>query len=199
MNVEERLERLERQNQWLRRGVLSLLLVIGATLVMGQAGPKNGELVGRRLILKDKDGKVLVELGPSGKGNALHIHGADSRGSVNLGFLKTIRGETRAILGITSADGMCQLTGDRLLIGSGGGPKAVLYAPTKRSASLSLKSAGGIEWEVLLEADQDGGKVTLREQRRRAQSPRGKSQILKPSAVTLMDENGKIVWTAPKR
>ena len=62
MSVEERLERLERQNKWMRRlGAVGVALV-AVVFLMGQ-GKEPPDLVVRALTLKDAAGKTRAELG----------------------------------------------------------------------------------------------------------------------------------------
>ena len=69
MTIEQRLNRLERQNRRLRLGGMVLLLGIGAVFLMGQANGEPGNLIVRSLKVVDDGGKVRLLL--QGTGNQL--------------------------------------------------------------------------------------------------------------------------------
>ncbi|MHC4138098.1 MAG: hypothetical protein ACYS0K_24425 [Planctomycetota bacterium] len=63
MTTEQRLERMERENRWMRRiGAVSIAVVVAVFLV-GQAKDKEPpDLVVRSLTMKDKDGRTRAQL-----------------------------------------------------------------------------------------------------------------------------------------
>ena len=73
MSVEERLERLERQNKWMRRlGAVGVALV-AVVFLMGQGKAKElPDLEVRSLTVRDKDGKAHIELRTSRSCPARH-------------------------------------------------------------------------------------------------------------------------------
>jgi hypothetical protein len=71
MTLEQRLERLERENRWMRRLGAVAVAVVAAVLLMGQDKAKDlPDLVVRSLTVKDKDGKVRATLATLATGSA---------------------------------------------------------------------------------------------------------------------------------
>lgn len=63
MTIEERLDRVEKQNRWMR-GVLALVLVItGAVVLIGATEPISEVVKARKFAVANKDGKSLVTIG----------------------------------------------------------------------------------------------------------------------------------------
>ena len=63
MSIEERLERLERQNRWMKRGVGVAAALVAAVVLVAQAKPKElPDLEVRSLTVKDKDGNSRIRL-----------------------------------------------------------------------------------------------------------------------------------------
>ena len=61
MTIEQRLERLERQNRWMKRGGAVAVALVAAVFLMGQAKPKElPDLEVRSLTLKDNAGRVCT-------------------------------------------------------------------------------------------------------------------------------------------
>jgi hypothetical protein len=84
-SVLERLEKLERQNRRFKRAGLVVMLLAGATLLIGQA-KSQWKAEAEMFILKDAEGKVRAELG-------MAVHGP------HLAFYDAA-GTRRAVLGI---------------------------------------------------------------------------------------------------
>lgn len=57
-----RVERLEKQNRWLRRAGVAVLAAVGAVLLMGQAAPVPQTIRARQFVLEDAHGKTVAEL-----------------------------------------------------------------------------------------------------------------------------------------
>ena len=95
MSVEERLERLERQNQWMRRlGAVVVALVV-AVFLMGQGKKKElPDLEVRSLTVKDKDGNVRARLWTSGPQGAAGLLLMAKDGRARAGFSTTADGST---------------------------------------------------------------------------------------------------------
>jgi hypothetical protein len=79
MTTEQRLERLERENKWMRRVGAVGVAVVAAVVLMGQEKAESlPDLEVRSLRLKDKDGKVraMLSLGLLGS-PSLSLHAKD--------------------------------------------------------------------------------------------------------------------------
>jgi hypothetical protein len=78
-----RLDRLERQNRWLRRVSLVILLGAVATLLMGQAPPHRPPRIveAEEFVLRDARGQVRATLGTTQSPSAafLRIHNDDGK------------------------------------------------------------------------------------------------------------------------
>jgi hypothetical protein len=84
MDLNQRVERLERQNRWLQ--VVALIALIGSGLMffMGRPQPAQAKsqvgntLTGSELILKDKEGKTYLEITRNKLGeSAINLRGTD--------------------------------------------------------------------------------------------------------------------------
>ena len=74
-----RIEKVERQNRWLKYLGLSALMLVAAVMLSGQASPDNNLLEARRFTLRAETGEVRAELGmtsslPGGKGPCLTLY-----------------------------------------------------------------------------------------------------------------------------
>jgi len=86
-SVLERLETLEKQNRRLKRAGLVVMVLAGATLLIGQAKPQvQWKVEAERFVLMDANGKLRAELGMAGHGPHLAFYDAE--------------GTRRAVLGI---------------------------------------------------------------------------------------------------
>ncbi|MFQ5987098.1 MAG: hypothetical protein ACE5KQ_07050 [Thermoplasmata archaeon] len=81
----ERLEILERQNRWLKRVGVVVMVLAGALLLIGQAQPK-WKIEAERFVVKDANGKVRAELGMAGYGPALVLYDGDGTRRAALGI-----------------------------------------------------------------------------------------------------------------
>jgi hypothetical protein len=85
MTTEQRLERLERENRWMRRIGAVCLALVAAVFLMGQEKAKElPDLEVGSLKVKDKDGKVRVFLRPEGRG-ALVLYDGNLKARATLG------------------------------------------------------------------------------------------------------------------
>ena len=89
MSVEQRLKRLERQNQWMRRlGAVGVALA-AAVFLMGQ-WKEPPDLVVRSLTLMDATGRTRAELGVRGGVSALTLKDEAGRPRIRLVAGKTV-------------------------------------------------------------------------------------------------------------
>jgi len=71
MNIEQRLEKLERQNRWMKTALLGLLVICVGVVLMGAAG--SDEVKTKALYILDDNGRMAVK-----------IHASKGRGNINL-------------------------------------------------------------------------------------------------------------------
>ncbi len=76
--LEVRLERLERQSRWLRRGLLLAAGCLAGAVAMGQRAATPGTLRVAQLLICDSEGRPRAELGLTG-GDAVHLDLLDVR------------------------------------------------------------------------------------------------------------------------
>lgn len=72
-----RLERLERENRWLKLGVVVVLLGIAAAVLMGQAMREPKVVTAEQFVLRDSAGEARAVLTMSGDGPGLTLFGED--------------------------------------------------------------------------------------------------------------------------
>ena len=100
MGIEERLERLEKQNRRMKLVGGSVLVVAAALIVMACASPAPKALEGEELIIRDSDGKRRATIGVTEDGSLL--------------FFDDERGKRRAVLGVTKAGPILALFDEKL-------------------------------------------------------------------------------------
>ena len=89
MTVEQRVERLERQNRWMKRLVAVTLAVMAAVVLVAQGKSPPEEIQAKRFVLKvDKD-KYRAALGPVEHGVSLVMTGKDEKAGLMLGVWGT--------------------------------------------------------------------------------------------------------------
>jgi hypothetical protein len=69
----DRIERLEKQNRWLKRGMVALVATVGACVVMAADAPKAKIVDAEKFVLRDNDGRTraVLEIGTHGPRLAL--------------------------------------------------------------------------------------------------------------------------------
>ena len=66
-SIHERLGAVEKQNHWLKYGVVAVLLVVGGLLTtMRQANSSSRDVEAEKFVVKDSNGKVLAEISGGG-------------------------------------------------------------------------------------------------------------------------------------
>lgn len=165
--VVARLEQLEQQNRLMKIAGLVLLVLVGATMLMGQAGAKSKTIEAETLIIRDVEGIERAWLGVAGEFTSL--------------FLYDPKGEKR--LQISVSDNLAALSffeeGEKIRTGLGilpSGSGLVLYDPrenvrgtlivTDRSTNLAFHDEnqktrtwfgvrGGESWLELMDAEEN--------------------------------------------
>ena len=85
--VIHRLEKLERQIRFWRRGALVTFALVGVVFLMGQAAPKPTTVEARELILRDENGKARMTLRVTKHGPILGLFDAAGEVQAGLGAL----------------------------------------------------------------------------------------------------------------
>lgn len=109
--VIERVERLEKENRWLKRAVALCLIFAGAFAVMGASGKKGKIIQANEFVLRDAQGNARAALKMGSAGPSLALYGTDEnqvralftvlRSGPAIGFYDP-DGKTRVSLGITA-------------------------------------------------------------------------------------------------
>ncbi len=131
-----RLDRVERENRWLKRAGLVALAVIAAVVLVGQAMPKSRIVEAAKFVLTDANGKVRAVLGQeSGGTTAPSVAEVLRPAKIELG---------KYGLHLYGADGgmRASLTGSWLL--GGGGYLYLQDKETASSAELMVGSNGAM-------------------------------------------------------
>lgn len=180
--MEERLGRLERENWWLKLFGILVVVILSAVMLMAMgSSPREATAVveAKRFVVKDTDGKVRAELGPTagmfGGGLGLSFYDSDGKRQGTL-----FAGDDAAWeLSLIGRHGGAFLSSKTDPVG---GIVLVLFdkrgEDIKNIAGFGLLSRGGVGLALSggpSLAVQDGG------------SPR----------LTLSDKDGKVVWDAP--
>jgi hypothetical protein len=150
-----RLERLERQNRWMKRAGAAILVLVGAVALMGgQPQDKTGEP--DKLVLRDDKGNERAWLGMGKDGPVLRFRDEGGKERLWLGLVKDTpglafydeQGKRRAAL--STGRGVVSL----VLYGRQERPKAWLVL-SDRAAALHLLGGGG-ERHAGLSVEEDG-------------------------------------------
>lgn len=78
MGLEARVERLEKENRWLKRSVLGMAALIVVGLAVG-AEAKRGNLDAENFVVRDAKGKVRGRLGLAESGPVLSLYDAEEK------------------------------------------------------------------------------------------------------------------------
>jgi hypothetical protein len=176
MSTEARLDRLERQNQWMRRSV-ALLVAAGAFILLSAQGKEQllADPEVRSLTVKDDSGRPRVVLGMKQGAACLSLRDAAGKERLEL------TSEKNSGLSLCDADGTLRAY---LTLNIHGDPALVMF-DSKGIHSVILQSLAGSR-PLLRMLDGD-------------KSVRVAVGILDDSPTfTLRDADGKITWGSPR-
>ena len=186
MTTEQRLERLERENRWIKRieavGILAVgIAVVAAVFLLGQGKDVLSDLKVHSLIITDKNGRARAKLGTwDNKGGFPYLALLDSSGVNRLNL--SVRADVPTL---TLSDGA----------GTG---RAILSTQPDGSSVLSLldKDAAQVMLFVSAQAGEVGFNILGKDSKQLRVAlgglPDGRC------ALTFLDANGKVIWQAPK-
>jgi hypothetical protein len=186
--VMERLARVEKQNRWLVRGGVALVLCCASLLLMAPK-PSARTIEAQSFVLRDDAGSVRAELHMKDKGPELALYPAYAgpKAAVKVGLSLNEDGPELVLYG---------------------GPKkmsAVLTAGDQ-GADLYLGSAEDGHASAELRADKDGPNLSLKDSEGFLTAI-GTQELVSPTAgqkvqtsaasIYLLDSKRKILWSAP--
>jgi len=193
----ERVERLEKQNRWMKRmGVVAMLSAV-VLLVSGQAKVDTKKTVeANEFVLKDTNGVVRAKLGmglafhlKNGPALILYDDGEQQRVSV-------AASEGQAQITLTSSGPLTSFTSSSMWAGVPGkdgsgvaiiGPAGIvrmnLDAPLVGGPQIGLQDKEGYETHI--------GKTDL------VFTKSGKTEQTSAASVTMFDKEKKVLWSAP--
>jgi len=215
-----RVEKLERQNRWFKKGAFALLLSATALIVMGQTRLIPREVESQSFVLRDSSGNKRAELalsspglpmlrffGPGGtvravlSGNGYEIFGTGMmtvhNGSQSTQVPISLMSLSPADLNFDNPDGKAVI-----LLGGPEYPSTV----SNTSAALTLFGPDGGEGGVSLYATQDGTSLSLSDSNG-FQAVLGSTDLVTPqtgekhktsaASLVLFGKDGKVLWSAP--
>ena len=100
----ERLQKLEKQNRWMKNVVLAVLGLVGCLFLMAQTLPAGGTIEAQEFVLRDKDGNVRARLGMNVAGPNLSLY--DPTGIDRVGL---VAGEDGPVLALRSGKDKIQV------------------------------------------------------------------------------------------
>jgi len=179
----KRLEKLERQNQRLRRAACAALAVVTAFVMIGQA-PASRTVSGNRFVLLDAQGRTRAELGLKDGSPGLVL--LDANEKVQAALVVSPSGPGLGLFD-ASGHGRAALTltaeGPILSLRDANDKPQVSLAVTADGPGLDLQDAEGFSTSV-------GVAETL--------SPTtGEKRKTSAASVVLFDSKGTVVWRAP--
>ncbi|HWO33230.1 MAG TPA: hypothetical protein VNO32_30900 [Candidatus Acidoferrum sp.] len=182
-DILKRVGRLEAQNRRLKWGGISLLAVLSAFVLMGQAAPTPRVIEAQRFVLKDAKGNIRAWWGLLGQGSELTLGTLNKQPKMSLKVsddasdLHFFGNQNSGMnLGLDSGDPSVSMLAS---VSNGGSGITVSAA----KPSLVLKDGNGLS--VILGASQLKG------------SPGAEVKQTSAASVVLLDKSGKIIWKAP--
>jgi hypothetical protein len=85
MTLEQRLQRLERQNRWMKRLGAVMLAVLAVGVLVAQKKAVPDEVAAKRFVLRDDQGRERAALGPLEHGCSLGMFDKDRKIGLALG------------------------------------------------------------------------------------------------------------------
>jgi hypothetical protein len=194
-NLIERVERLERQNRSLKRVGLSLLLLLSAIGLMGQA-QKNKKVEAERFVLLDEQGRERADLSIRSKGVALVFLDEGGHKQMSLSSLTDTAGHGHASLALGEG-----AVGARYTLGGSNGDEWVkisdggLFLAGKDTTRIVL-SASGFEGPSIEVVDSQGYSAELGVSSRDFPST-GERQKSSAASLVLIGKDRAVLWSAP--
>lgn len=175
----QRLDRVERELRWWRRGAASAMAVTVAVVLMGQALPQNPTVEAQKFVVKDATGMVRAELvGEANGPTSLHFYDQDGKRPVVMEW----NPEDAAGFYLQSGTATVSLTTDgwpALYLGLESGKTGALLA----HRNLTLYEDH--ETRAVLGQTEIEGALTGTLDKRSA------------SSLVLFDRDGKVIWHVP--
>ena len=188
MNVEQRLEQLERANRRMKRLGAFVLLTAAIVLLSGQANGKAlPDLEVRSLTLKDKEGKTRATLSVLAHGASLNLF--DKGGKMRV-WLSTMADGSVA-LALLDKDGTTRMA---LGVAAKGPALAFSDKEGKVRVGLSVDADGA----VLRLADKDGNPRATLGVPTTVNKRTGAETETTAGTLTLFDAKGDVLWQAPR-
>jgi hypothetical protein len=179
-SLSSRLQRVERENRWMKVGVFTVLSIL---VFLGAKGQDIPDVIhAKKIMVSSVLGKA--ELNPAG----LFIYGADKGKSPNSYY-------GSGSLEIRSIDGNHTLIylGEKLL-GTSGVPSLRMFSPDGNSmASLVMNNKG----ESSLRFNTNGKERVVLGGTELKDDKTGSTIIRPPTSLVFINEKGKVIWSAP--
>ena len=185
-----RVGRLERQARRLKVLIVTFTLGMGATVLMGQAGPVR-TLEATAFILKDETGMVRAKLfiDPTVKGPSLSLY--DSKGQRRVWLNQNSKRDAEGL--ILYSDPPEQYGSAQVLLTPDGASLNLLSAKLKGGILLATNSIPGPALEIVdakgFSANVGVGEIEV--------PGTGEERTTSAASIILHDKNGKVIWSAP--
>ena len=181
--IMQRLNNLETQNRRLKWSGLSLLVVLSALVLMGQATPAPKVIEAQRFVLKDGKGNVRAWLGLLGEGTELIL------GNVNKQPKMTLKvSDDASDLHFFGSEN----SGMNLGLDLGNPAIAMAGADGNGGADIAFSPSG----PAITVQDREGFSTVVGTPQLKV-SPRGETKHPSAASILLLDKAGKIIWKAP--
>jgi|SRR5580692_1626529 hypothetical protein len=182
-NILERIDKLEEQNQRLKKFGIAILALFSAVLLMGQAAPPPRVLEAQRFVLKDGDGNVRGWMGTIGKGSELTLGNANAQPMIRL------------IVSTDSSDLHffgSRKSGMNLGLDAGSPDISMIGAEGNGSAKITFKELGpSFSLEDARGSSTIIGAAQLEKSANRKVSPASAASIV------LLDKDKDVIWQTP--
>ncbi len=203
--IVERLEKVERENRWLKSAAFTVLLLAGAAFMMGQARPTR-RIVAQEfdvvdtggkiraildasggepdLSLYDTNGKVRAFLRLSAEGPMLRLSDANGKASANLGIIENGPG-----LDLYDANGKM-----RLMVGVYREFSSVGLRDPEGNVRMVLSEMGG---EPSIDLNDEQGYSAAVGNTDLVTARTGEKSKTSAASVVLFGKDKKVLWKAP--
>jgi hypothetical protein len=200
--LKNRVDALERQNRWMKRVGVAVLLLPVCVALMGQARP-NQTVEAQQFVLRDSSGKKwaalqLVNTEPVEVRESVPPLKIPAGVAANLTFYGE-NGEAKVVLGSGPLVSFLSLNDEK------GEPHARISNLGSNTPEVLLNSGGGNEAEIVVDAN-NGPQIDVRDTngfsatlgRTAIVTTRtGEQHQTSAASLTLFGKDGKVIWSAP--
>lgn len=181
--IQERIRKLEVQNQRLRRGFIAIMALLSFVILLGQAAPSPRVLEAQKFVLKDNEGNVRGWMGTIGKGSELTLGNVNAQPMIRL------------IVSTDSSDLHffgSRKSGMNLSLDSGGPDISMMGAEGNGGVKITFKEFG-----PSFTLEDAKGSSTIIGATQLENSSNRKVNFTSVASIVLLDKDKNVIWQTP--